>query len=61
MGTFEVLQEKQPEPVAPPGKPKAPIDPEATVVPLRTHLIRPGESILDIVQQYASPVAHRVT
>ena len=58
LGTFEQLQEKQADPQRPPSnKPKAPIDPEARVVPLRTHLIRPGESVLDIVQQYASPVA----
>lgn len=54
--SFEVVSEMQPMPQAPAGKPKAPIDPEATVVPLRTHLIRAGESVLETVQRYAGPV-----
>ena len=54
--SFEVVSELQPQPQAPPSKPKPPIDLEATVVPLRTHLIPPGESVLETVQRYAGPV-----
>lgn len=53
---FEVVNERQPQPENPPSKAKPPIDIEATVVPLRTHLIRPGESVLETVQRYAGPV-----
>jgi len=56
VSTFEVISEKQPEPTPPPGKPKSPTDPDGPVVPLRTHLVRPGESVLDLVNQYAVPV-----
>ncbi len=54
--SFEVVGQRQPQPENPPSKAKPPIDPEATVVPLRTHLIRPGESVLETVQRYAGPV-----
>lgn len=54
---FQVCQEPQPSPTPPPpSKPKPPVDMEAPVVPLRTHLLRPGESVLEMVEKYAVPV-----
>lgn len=53
---FVRLDQRPAEPLPAPSKPKAPVDPDATVVPLRTHLIRPGESVLEVVQRYAGEV-----
>lgn len=53
---FEPVSEQPAQPLPPAGKPKPPIDPEAPVVPLRTHLLRPGESTVEIVERYAGPV-----
>jgi hypothetical protein len=54
--SFERLEQEMEWPAPPPSKPKAPIDLEAPVVPLRTHLLRPGESVVEIVQRYAGEV-----
>jgi hypothetical protein len=53
---FVRTDQRPAEPSPPPSKPKAPVDPQAATVPLRTHLVRPGESVLELVQRYAVPV-----
>lgn len=55
--SFQVLDQEPSFPVPPPApKVRPPVDPEAPVVPLRTHLLRPGESVVEMVEKYAGPV-----
>jgi len=53
---FAPLDQPQPLPRPEPPRPKAPLDPEAQVVSLRTHLLRPGEDTLEIVRRYTEGV-----
>ena len=52
---FVVVQELPAEAAPPPPK-RGPVPLDAPVVPLRTHLLRPGEDILDICEKYAMPL-----
>jgi hypothetical protein len=52
---FKETNEMPPEPTPPPVK-KPPVDTSGQVVPLRTHLLRPGEDVVEVCEKYVAGV-----